>query len=131
MLPVGLLELMLHVEEPQPERGGRNGNGRLDHQIEPEADVGSDQQRHGEDAQMVEIDAEATLVLDALLRKALENQEDECRPESKQEKGIAEDAVYDPLGFQGREIFFDRECPDVADAAAALDSRPFKRMRFS
>ena len=119
LAPIGVLELMLHIEQPDADRAGQEGDRQIaDHQ-RPPADEEHDHRRDRRQRDIGAEHAEPGLVVAgrAAARDAMHQDELDGGPDDEEQQRVAIDPVDEPPQRRARAIFADGEGGDVAGAA--------------
>ena len=118
-LPVGVLELVLHVEEEDADHRGEVLDGQVDEQEGLPAKDGEDEGHQAGEGQVGPPDAGAHLGLVAAVAEGqpVAEHEDPDRPDQEHHPGVAVDAVAEALPGGGRQVLLGGHGVDVADAA--------------
>ena len=125
MVPVGVLELVLDVEQPDPDRGGQ----KRDRQLHQEEALDADQRAHADhdpgDGEVGRHRADPDLLaaVHQLDRQAMLEQEQVDRAERQQDQRVAQQSVAEPPPARQAEVLGHRKRGDVARAAAVEIAR--------
>ena len=126
VLPVGILVLMLHVEEPGAHAGGQERHRQMDQEECLPPDHRHDHQDQRQDRRVVPPDGGTLAVARALVDaegQPLHDHEVNRRRDHKQEEGVAEDPVRDALEARRGQILVHGHGPNIAVASLAQVGR--------